>query len=60
MLQQCIDSLVQKIQHGVVINFEKMGPDPAPLYPESVCTLSLTVAADMKKSLELLLHCFLL
>ncbi len=35
MLQQCIDSLVQKIQHGVVINFEKTGPDPAPLFPES-------------------------
>lgn len=34
MLQQCIDSLVQKIQHGVVINFEKVGPDPAPLFPE--------------------------
>ena len=35
MLQQCIDSLVQKIQHGVVINFEKVGPDPSPLFPES-------------------------
>ena len=35
MLQQCIDSLVQKIQHGVVINFEKFGPDPTPLLPES-------------------------
>lgn len=32
MLQQCIDSLVQKIQHGVVVNFEKIGPDPAPLF----------------------------
>ena len=32
MLQQCIDSLVQKIQFGVVINFEKVGPDPAPLF----------------------------
>lgn len=38
MLQQCIDSLVQKIQHGVVINFEKDGPDPVPLFPaESTC-----------------------
>ena len=35
MLQQCIDSLVQKIQFGVVINFEKVGPDPAPLFPEA-------------------------
>lgn len=28
MLMQCIDSLVQKVQSGVVINFEKIGPDP--------------------------------
>ena len=35
MLQQCIDSLVQKIQFGVVINFEKVGPDPAPLFPDA-------------------------
>lgn len=35
MLQQCIDSLVQKIQHGVVINFEKVGPDPSPLFTDS-------------------------
>lgn len=31
MLMQCIDSLVQKVQSGVVINFEKIGPDPPPL-----------------------------
>ncbi|CAG9761952.1 unnamed protein product [Ceutorhynchus assimilis] len=31
MLNQCIDSLVQKVQNGVVINFEKIGPDPPPL-----------------------------
>lgn len=31
MLMQCIDSLVQKVQSGVVINFEKVGPDPPPL-----------------------------
>ncbi|XP_044747783.1 integrator complex subunit 6-B [Coccinella septempunctata] len=30
MLNQCIDSLVQKVQNGVVINFEKIGPDPPP------------------------------
>lgn len=30
MLNQCIDSLVQKVQNGVVINFEKIGPDPQP------------------------------
>ncbi|XP_066252251.1 integrator complex subunit 6-B [Euwallacea similis] len=31
MLNQCIDSLVQKVQNGVVINFEKIGPDPPPM-----------------------------
>ncbi|TNN51847.1 Integrator complex subunit 6 [Liparis tanakae] len=28
MLNQCLESLVQKVQSGVVINFEKAGPDP--------------------------------
>ncbi|XP_022382013.1 integrator complex subunit 6-like isoform X5 [Enhydra lutris kenyoni] len=31
MLNQCLESLVQKIQSGVVINFEKTGPDPLPV-----------------------------
>ncbi|XP_059483947.1 integrator complex subunit 6-B [Neocloeon triangulifer] len=31
MLHQCIDSLVQKVQSGVVIHFEKIGPDPPPM-----------------------------
>ena len=31
VLHQCIDSLVQKLQSGVVINFEKIGQDPPPL-----------------------------
>lgn len=31
ILHQCIDSLVQKLQSGVVIHFEKVGPDPAPV-----------------------------
>jgi integrator complex subunit 6 len=31
---QCIDSLVQKVQIGVVINFEKIGPDPLPVTAE--------------------------
>ncbi|XP_018410562.1 PREDICTED: integrator complex subunit 6-like [Nanorana parkeri] len=30
MLNQCLESLVQKVQSGVVINFEKTGPDPVP------------------------------
>ncbi|XP_066603070.1 integrator complex subunit 6 isoform X2 [Prorops nasuta] len=34
MMMQCIDSLVQKVQSGVVINFEKIGPDPPPLTNE--------------------------
>ena len=28
MLMSCLESLVQKCQSGVVINFEKIGPDP--------------------------------
>ena len=31
MLNGAIDSLVQKVQSGVVISFEKMGPDPPPI-----------------------------
>lgn len=36
MLMQCIDSLVLKVQSGVVINFEKIGPDPVPPEEENV------------------------
>lgn len=36
MLMQCIDSLVQKVQSGVVINFEKIGPDPLPVTNEGI------------------------
>ncbi|XP_072483199.1 integrator complex subunit 6-like isoform X2 [Notamacropus eugenii] len=28
MLNQCLESLVEQVQSGVVINFEKAGPDP--------------------------------
>uniref|UniRef100_A0A3P9MJF9 Integrator complex subunit 6 like n=1 Tax=Oryzias latipes TaxID=8090 RepID=A0A3P9MJF9_ORYLA len=28
MLNQCLESLVQKVQSGVVLHFEKTGPDP--------------------------------
>nr|XP_033803820.1 integrator complex subunit 6 [Geotrypetes seraphini] len=31
MLNQCLESLVQKVQSGVVIHFEKFGPDPPPV-----------------------------
>jgi len=34
VLHQCIESLVQKLQSGVVIHFEKIGSDP-PLLPDS-------------------------
>ncbi|KAK6309524.1 hypothetical protein J4Q44_G00194050 [Coregonus suidteri] len=30
MLNQCLESLLQKIQSGVVLSFEKTGPDPSP------------------------------
>jgi len=33
VLHQCIESLVQKLQSGVVINFEKIGCDPPPILP---------------------------
>ncbi|XP_067853444.1 integrator complex subunit 6 isoform X3 [Heptranchias perlo] len=36
MLNQCLESLVQKVQSGVVINFEKTGPDPAPVGEDGV------------------------
>lgn len=31
MLHSSLESLVQKVQTGVVINFEKIGPDPPPI-----------------------------
>ncbi|XP_076370772.1 integrator complex subunit 6-B-like isoform X1 [Tachypleus tridentatus] len=34
VLMQCLESLVQKVQSGVVINFEKIGPDPLPVNGE--------------------------
>lgn len=33
-LMQCLESVVQKIQGGVVIQFEKFGPDPPPISQE--------------------------
>lgn len=41
-MMQCIDSLVQKVQSGVVINFEKIGPDPPPLANEILPQQQLT------------------
>ena len=36
MLHQCLESIVQKVQSGVVINFEKIGPDPPSLEGDNV------------------------
>uniref|UniRef100_A0A4W4HNV9 VWFA domain-containing protein n=1 Tax=Electrophorus electricus TaxID=8005 RepID=A0A4W4HNV9_ELEEL len=36
MLNQCLESLVQKVLSGVVINFEKTGPDPLPVGEDGV------------------------
>lgn len=50
MLNQCLESLVQKIQSGVVINFEKTGPDPPPLEGErhiSYSTVSCKLSVDL-------------
>lgn len=41
MMLQCIDSLVQKVQAGVVIHFEKVGPDPIPIITESKWCLKI-------------------
>lgn len=39
---QCLESLVQKLQGGVVINFEKYGPDPPILNAEGMLKNNLT------------------
>ncbi|XP_048458890.1 integrator complex subunit 6 isoform X2 [Rhincodon typus] len=36
MLLQCLESLVQKVQSGVVLNFEKTGPDPVPVGDDGI------------------------
>ncbi|EFX73352.1 hypothetical protein DAPPUDRAFT_188894 [Daphnia pulex] len=47
MLMQCVDSLVQKIQSGVVIYFEKIGPDP-PLLAEGLNILEKEIVQVVK------------
>ena len=37
MLMQSLESIAQKIQPGVVINFEKIGPNPDPVIREGRC-----------------------
>eukprot|EP00092_Neocalanus_flemingeri_P038383 GFUD01041786.1.p1 GENE.GFUD01041786.1~~GFUD01041786.1.p1 ORF type:complete len:1026 (+),score=311.51 GFUD01041786.1:642-3719(+) len=47
VLHQCIESLVQKLQSGVVIHFEKIGSDP-PLLPDT----DLVEVGDIAKEVE--------
>lgn len=39
MLMQCVDSLVLKVQSGVVVNFEKIGPDPPIITGDGKCSI---------------------
>lgn len=48
-LLQCVESLVQKIQSGVVINFEKIGPDP-PAVPVDTCQSSDDGTLELRDS----------
>lgn len=48
VLHQCIESLVQKLQSGVVIHFEKIGSDP-PLLPD---TDMVEVVGDITKEVD--------
>ncbi|XP_041653794.1 integrator complex subunit 6 [Cheilinus undulatus] len=45
MLNQCLESLVQKVQSGVVLNFEKTGPDPPLVGEESSVESSRPVSS---------------
>ncbi|XP_013879592.1 integrator complex subunit 6 [Austrofundulus limnaeus] len=45
MLNQCLESLVQKVQSGVVINFEKTGPDPPLVGEENLVESSRPVSS---------------
>lgn len=53
MLNQCLESLVQKVLSGVVINFEKTGPDPPPVgegrHPECVKVQKSYTSSGYKK-----------
>uniref|UniRef100_A0A672YLY1 VWFA domain-containing protein n=1 Tax=Sphaeramia orbicularis TaxID=375764 RepID=A0A672YLY1_9TELE len=57
MLNQCLESLVQKIQSGVVINFEKTGPDPPPLEGKDMGSTSLLLKPPLMKSGPQPWHC---
>ncbi|XP_031442808.1 integrator complex subunit 6 [Clupea harengus] len=45
MLNQCLESLVQKVLSGVVINFEKTGPDPPALGEDGLVDPSRSVSS---------------
>ncbi|WAR03236.1 INT6A-like protein [Mya arenaria] len=52
MLNAAIDSLVSKVQNGVVIQFEKIGPDPPPLLPDGI-KMENGLSIDMKENLSM-------
>ncbi|XP_071951141.1 integrator complex subunit 6-A-like [Antedon mediterranea] len=41
-LYQCLESLSQKMQSGVVLHFEKIGPDPLPIVQETYKATAIT------------------
>ena len=45
-LMNCLDSIVSKIQGGVVINFEKVGADPVPLSPSEESPISSSSSSE--------------
>ncbi|XP_063808028.1 integrator complex subunit 6 [Pseudophryne corroboree] len=55
MLNQCLESLVQKVQSGVVINFEKSGPDP-PLSEDGVTDATKPTGAQPWHSCRKLIY----
>ncbi|XP_032992882.1 integrator complex subunit 6-like isoform X1 [Lacerta agilis] len=45
MLNQCLESLAQKVQSGVVINFEKSGPDPPQIGEDGVVDVTRPITS---------------
>lgn len=58
MLNAAIESLVQKVQCGVVINFEKSGPDPPPVNDISRVDLSGDTNGNTKGSYRVVFFFF--
>ncbi|KAH3804920.1 hypothetical protein DPMN_133213 [Dreissena polymorpha] len=53
MLNGAVDSLVSKIQNGVVIQFEKIGPDPPPLQIDLIKPENGLIVDSMKENLSM-------